>query len=370
MGPFDVDVLVIGAGVVGCAAARALAEAGIPPMVVDAAAREGTGITSRNSGVIHAGIYYPPHWLRTRLCVEGRERLERYCVAKQVPHRLCGKFVVAFDPAEVARLEALLRNAHAAGATSVRPVAPADVVRRGPELRRPAAALFSPGSGIVDPHVLTARLRADAEAAGATFAFRGGVRRIEVVPGGFRLDTARGPVRARRVVNAAGLGADVLARQVVPSAPAIHPCRGDYFRIRRRLDLDVLVYPVRTPQSRGLGLHLTPDMGGAVRIGPSARYVEARDDFGGPAPDPGPFLASARRLLRSPLGRDDLVYDGCGIRPKLRGPDDPDERDFLLLAAPEGALHLLGIESPGLTAALALAERVARWARGDDPAAP
>ncbi len=368
MGP-DVDIVVVGAGVVGCAAAAVLARAGRDVLVLDAAAREGTGISSRNSGVIHAGIYYPPSYLRTRTCVEGRERLVRYCAVRRIPHRICGKFVVAHTHAEVARLESLLARAHAAGVRSVRRIDPGEVVRREPALRRPLAALFSPDSGIVDPHALCAALRADAEAAGAVFAFGSSVRTVEAVRGGFRLETARGGLVAEHLVNAAGLGADRLAAALVPDAPRIHPCRGDYVRLRRPPRLSALVYPVRDPAAPGLGLHLTPDLAGDVRIGPSARYVERRDDFGGPAPDLGPFLASARRLLASPLGPADLAYADCGIRPKLRAPGEAAERDFLLLAAPAGALHLLGIESPGLTAALALAEIVARWARGD-PSAP
>ncbi len=361
--PHDVEIAVLGAGVVGCAVARALARRGHDVWVLEAASRPGTGISSRNSGVIHAGIQDPPSSLRTRACVEGRRRLVAYCRARAVPHRVCGKFVVAHTRAQVEALEGVLARAHAAGVTEARPVSPGVVVARAPCLRRPLAALLVPVTGIVDPHALVSALGADVERAGGKMVFACKVAAIELAGAGFTLRTSRGPVTVRRLVNAAGLGAAALARSVAPHAPPVHPCRGDYVRLRRPPPLDLPVYPVRTPGDPGLGLHLTPDLHGDVRLGPSAYYVDEPAALGG-APDLGPFVSAARTLLAGEVSAADLAYVDCGIRPKLRGRGERAERDFLLLEDPPGALHLLGIESPGLTAALALGRIVADWARG------
>ncbi len=356
--PADFDVIIVGAGVVGCAVAERLARGGRSVAVLDAAAREGTGVTSRNSGVLHAGLYDPPGSLRARACVRGHGLLLAWCARHLVPHRITGKLVVAHDAAGEEHLQALADNARACGVDGPSLIT-ADATRRlEPALAPVRAALASPHTGIVDAHALTSSLRAAAEGHGALFVLPARVERSKPGPSAQTLHTSRGPVRAAWVVNAAGLHADRLARQVAPTAPGIHPCRGDYFRLRGPSPVSRPVYPVRRPGQVGLGLHLTVDLSGAARLGPDAEFVDARDDFA-PAPHKhGRFLAAARRLL-GPVPAEAITYDTCGIRPKLRAPGDPAERDFLLLAEPAGWLHLLGIESPGLTAALALAEEVA-----------
>ncbi len=356
--PADFDVVIVGAGVVGCAVAERLARAGRSVAVLDRAPKVGSGVTARNSGVIHAGLYDPPGTLRARTCVRGRGLLLAWCARHGVPHRVTGKLVVAHDAAGEAALGALLANGRACGVDGLSMLTARAVRRMEPALAPARAALASAHTGIVDAHALTASLQAAAERHGACFVLPTRVERLEPGPSLQTLQTSRGPVRAPWVVNAAGLHADVLARQVASAAPRIHPCRGDYFRLRGPSPVARPVYPVRAPGEVGLGLHLTVDLAGVARLGPDAEYVAARADFTPAAHKHGRFVAAARRLL-GPVPADRLVYDTCGIRPKLRAPGEAHEHDFLLLAEPAGWLHLLGIESPGLTAALALAEVVA-----------
>jgi len=352
------DVAVVGAGVVGCALASALARRGLAVVVLERAAQEGTGVTSRNSGVIHSGLYYPPGSLKAETCLRGQALLYAWAVSHDVPHARTGKLVVARDAAEEAGLAALHANAVAAGARGLRWLGPAEVAAREPALPPVRAALWSGHSGVVDAHALTRSLRVDAERRGAIFAMQGELRAVTPSASGLRLDTARGELEVGVLVNAAGLDADrVAALAGHPTPPRIFPCRGDYFRLHAPGRHRSLIYPVRAPGNPGLGVHLTLDLAGGVRLGPDVEYVAARDDFR-PAPHKhAAFLAAARALL-GPLAPEQLSYDGCGVRPKLRGPDDADERDFAVLEGPAGCVHLLGIESPGLTAALALAERV------------
>lgn len=353
-----VEVVVVGAGIVGCAVASALARRGREVLVLEREAREGAGVSSRNSGVIHSGLYYPPGSLKARTCVRGQELLYSWAEARKVPHARTGKLVVARDEAEVAALLALADNAAASGARDCRLVGGEEVARREPELPRVRAALWCPHTGIVDAHALVASLRADAEAHGAVFLTRAEVLAAEVDGESVRMQTSRGEATAGAAVNAAGLHADELARMLGADAPAIHPCRGDYFSLRTRARYRHLVYPARAKGAAGLGVHLTIDLAGAYRLGPDVQYVAARDDFSPAEHKLAAFHAAAERLL-GPLAPGQLAYEGCGIRPKLRAPGEADERDFVLLEGPGPCVHLVGVESPGLTAALALAELVA-----------
>lgn len=351
------DVAVVGAGVVGCAVASALARRGRAVVVLERAAREGTGVTSRNSGVIHSGLYYPPGSLKAETCLRGQALLYAWAAAHAVPHARTGKLVVARDEPALAALHALHANATAAGARGLALIDGAAVARREPALPPCRAALWCEHTGIVDAHALTRSLLVDAERHGATFAAHAELRDVVVGADGFDLDTARGPLTVGALVNAAGLDADRVAALVGAAAPQIHPCRGDYFRLRGPNPWRTLVYPVRAAGSPGLGVHLTLELDGGVRLGPDVAYVATRDDFGPAEHKHAAFHAAAEALL-GPLAPDRLVYDGCGIRPKLRAPGEPAERDFAVFEDPPGCVHLVGIESPGLTAALALAERV------------
>lgn len=280
----------------------------------------------------------------------------------RVAHRRTGKLVVV--PAGAARvneaveaLHALHDNARRSGARGCELISPTAVARLEPALPRCAAAMFCPESGIVDVHELTRSLLADACNRDALLVTHAEVTSITPSPTGFVLESTRGSARAQRVINAAGLYCDQVARMVGLTEFTIHPCRGDYFRLRRTPQFHHLIYPVRAPGDPGLGIHLTLELDGGQRVGPDAEYVSEREDYRPAEHKHAMFLEATRRLLGQ-LSPDQLAYDGCGIRPKLRAPHEPADYDFLIREHPTGCVHLLGIESPGVTAALALAEEV------------
>jgi L-2-hydroxyglutarate oxidase LhgO len=352
-----VGVTIIGGGVIGCAVAAALAARGEAVMLLEEAERMGTGTTSRNSGVIHSGLYYPPGSLKAQACVRGNRLLYEWAEKRGVWHARTGKLVVASHPRQREALEAVADNARRSGAPDVALISAAAAAAMEPEVPV-AGALWCPQTGIIDPHELTESLADAARAHDAVLVPSARVSAIARDRQGFRLDTTRGEVITERLVNAAGLGADLVARLVGVDRYTLHPCRGDYYRLRTSARYRHLVYPVKDPASPGLGIHLTLERGGGYRLGPDAEYVTRRDDFSDGGDKTAVFLEAAQRLL-GPLRPEQLSYDGCGIRPKLRGPADPAERDFVIEEDPPGCIHLVGIESPGLTASLDLAERVA-----------
>jgi L-2-hydroxyglutarate oxidase LhgO len=346
------DVVVIGAGVVGCAVASRLSRRGRTVVLLEREAREGRGTTSRSSGVVHAGLYYPPGSLKARTCRAGNEALFAWASSHGVEHRRVGKLVLAIENDEIAQLEALLENAHGCGAAECELVDAAEVRRREPALPPHPAAIWSPRTGIVDAIGLTRSLLVDAERHGAVAAFSARVDAIERTSAGFRVLGSRGELEAEVIVNAAGLFADELAAPLGLDKPH-HPCRGDYFRLRAATRYHHLLYPVKSEARAGLGIHLTIEIDGGYRLGPDVEWVEGKSDFGAREHKHPRFLAAARRLLGTVRGSD-LTYDGCGIRPRLGGPD-AGASDFVVEQRPAGCFHLLGIESPGLTAALPLA---------------
>jgi len=357
-----VDAVVIGAGLVGLAAARALARAGRETVILEAEDAIGTHTSSRNSEVIHAGIYYPQGSLKARSCVEGRRRLYEYCAAQGVPHRRCGKLIVATDAAQTDELEAIRRKAHANGVADVAPVSIAEVRALEPEVRC-VAALHSPSTGIVDSHALMLAYLGDAERAGAMLALKSPLERGIVRADGIELHVAGAdPILAARVVNSAGLRAPSLARRIEGYPPELAPpelyAKGNYYTLSTRPPFSRLIYPV--PEPGGLGVHVTLDLGGRARFGPDVEWVE-RIDY---AVDPRRaerFYAAIRRYW--PGLRDGALEPGyAGIRPKIAGRGAP-VPDFVVQGPREhgvpGLVQLYGIESPGLTASLALADHVA-----------
>lgn len=362
----EIDSVVVGAGVVGLAVARVLALAGREVLIVEREALIGSGTSSRNSEVIHAGIYYPPGSLKARLCVEGRDRLYAYCESRGVAHRRCGKLIVAPE-ARVAELEAIRRNAEANGVTDLVWLTAGEVAELEPEVRC-AAALHSPSTGIVDSHGYMLSLLGEAEAHGAVLAYRTEVTGLACGPDGVALafgGEAAPSLRARLVVNCAGLDAPALARAAglePPHAPRAHYAKGSYFALSGRTPFSRLIYP--TPEPGGLGVHITLDLAGQARFGPDVEWVEQ------PNYDVDPVRAerfyAAIRAYWPGLKDGQLTPAYAGVRPKISAPGEP-AADFRLSGPAEhgaaGLINLLGIESPGLTASLAIAEEVARIAR-------
>ena len=365
----QIECVVIGAGVVGLAVARALAEAGRDVLVLEAAEGIGTETSSRNSEVIHAGIYYPRDSLMARLCVQGRKMLYAFCAGHGVAHRNCGKLIVATDAAEVEKLAGIRAGAAANGVDDLRLLTPAEATALEPAVAC-TAALLSPSTGIVDSHAYMLALQGAAEAAGALFAFHAPVTGGRTGGDGVVLEVGGAEpmrLRARLVVNAAGLRAPEVARSLrgMPTqlVPTQYYAKGSYFVLAGRNPFGRLIYPVPVPG--GLGVHLTIDLAGQARFGPDVEWVPA-PDYG---VDPGradSFYAAIRRYW--PALPDGALQPGyAGVRPKIVPPAVA-KQDFVVQGPSAhgvaGLINLFGIESPGLTAAIALAELVRDTAAG------
>ena len=360
-----VDCVVVGAGVVGLACARALASAGRDVIVVEAENAFGTVTSARNSEVIHAGIYYPTGSLRALLCVRGKALLYDYCASHGVNHRRCGKLIVAQNDAEVAQLQIIEQRARANGVHDLQWLSRAEALALEPQLQC-MRALLSPSTGIVDSHGLMLALLGDAQAAGTMLALLSPVLRAAATPQGIELevggDTAT-TLLADAVVNSAGHGAPVLAAATRGLAAEHVPQRffakGCYFTLGGRSPFSHLVYPA-PGESSHLGVHLTLDLGGQAKFGPSFRWVDTLDHTLDEA-EADHFYDEVRRYW--PGLKDGALQPGyVGVRPKIRGPGEP-AQDFRIDGPPQhgvpGLVNLFGIESPGLTSSLAIAERVA-----------
>jgi L-2-hydroxyglutarate oxidase LhgO len=359
----SIDAVVIGAGAVGLAAARALALAGRDVIVLESEDAIGTGTSSRNSEVIHAGIYYPAGSLKAALCVAGKERLYPYCAKRGVGHRRCGKLIVATDEDQVAGLRELEKKAHANGVSDVRWLAGAEAREMEPALRC-VAALLSPSTGIIDSHALMLAYQGDAEAAGAAIAYLSPVTGGQVGEDGITLEVGGAEpmaITAREVVNSAGLFAQPMAASIAGLDPSLVPPRhfakGSYFALAGRAPFTSLIYPA--PEAAGLGVHLTLDLGGQAKFGPDVEWVEALDYDVDPARCEGFY--DAVRTYWPGLPDDSLTPAYAGIRPKIQAPGEP-AHDFMIQGPAEhgveGLVNLFGIESPGLTASLAIADAV------------
>src|SRR5665213_1847117 len=359
-----VECVVVGGGVVGLAVARALALAGREVLVLEQERWIGAHTSSRNSEVIHAGLYYPQGSLKARYCVTGRRLLYAYCTERGVPHERVGKLVVACTEHEVEVLRGVMQKAAANGVDDLAWIGGNQASALEPELSC-LAAFHSPSTGIIDSHGLMLAYQADAEAAGATVALRAPVLAGRVERNGFTLDiggTEPMTLACEILVNSAGLEAPALARRIAGLPPATVPhdyyCRGVYFFLSGRTPFRRLIYPV--PEAAGLGVHLPPDLGGQARFGPDTEWIDGIDY----SVDPGrgeKFYAAIRTYW--PGLKDGALQPGyAGIRPKISGPTEP-AADFVVQGPAAhgipGLVNLYGIESPGLTASLALADAVA-----------
>ena len=361
----SVDVAVIGGGVTGLAAAAALAGRGASVCLLEREGKPGRATSTHNSGVIHAGIYYPAGSLKAKLCVEGRDRLYEFCAAHGVPHRRCGKFIVAGNDHEAHELDGLLAKAHANG-VALTAVDQAFVLAREPNVRA-VAALWSPDTGIVEAEALVKAL--EHLCCGRDVAMVIGSPLIGAEPraDGIELVTPHERFVAATVVNAAGLYADVTSRLLGGMDFHIYPCRGEYAELApsKRHMVNGLVYPLPHASGAGLGVHLAKTTWGSVTLGPTIHYQDSKDDYEGGRLPLEAFVEPARHLLPW-VTLADLQPGGSGIRAKLHGPDK-NFADFLIErdTVNPRVIQAAGIDSPGLTSSLAIGERVARiWAEG------
>jgi L-2-hydroxyglutarate oxidase LhgO len=361
------DAVVIGAGVVGLAIARALAMGGREVVILEAEEAIGTHTSSRNSEVIHAGIYYPAGSLKARSCAEGKALLYEYCLSHGVPHRRSGKLIVATQEDQISELEKIQTRAQANGVTDVVWMTREQALALEPELSC-VAALYSPSTGIIDSHALMLAYLGDAEAHGAMLALRSPLERVRIREDFFELQVAGSdPVHSRLLVNSAGLRAPTVAKRMegyrAELAPREFYAKGNYYSLARRSPFSRLVYPA--PEPGGLGVHVTLDLAGQARFGPDVEWVE-RIGYDVDPRRAERFYAAIRRYWPG-LPDGALLPGYAGIRPKTAGPGEP-APDFLIQGPAAhgipGLVHLFGIESPGLTASLALADSVARALHG------
>lgn len=364
----QVDCIVAGAGVIGLQAARGLAARGLDTLILEAADAIGTETSSRNSEVIHAGIYYPQGSLKAQLCVTGREMLYRYCAERSIPHRRSGKLIVATDEAQEPVLATIRAGAAACGVGDLRFLSAAEARALEPSLYC-TKALLSPSTGIIDSHALMLTLLGDAEESGAMLSLNTRIVSGRIEAGHIVLQTMdvvsgeNFEIATPRLVNAAGLGAVALADSLEGFdrrfLPTLRFAKGNYFSVAGQAPFSRLVYPV--PEPGGLGVHLTLDLGGAARFGPDVEWTDTVDYRVDPAR--GERFYNAIRKYWPELADGSLQPAYSGIRPKLSGPGEANG-DFVIQDATahgvEGLVNLFGIESPGLTSSLAIAEHVTR----------
>ncbi len=368
----EVDVAIIGAGVVGLAIAAELAQQQKGVFVLEKNQTIGLETSSRNSEVIHAGIYYPEGSLKARFCVEGNPLLYDFCEKYGVDHRRLGKIIVATNNGEVEKLEEFLDLGHRNGVTDLKLISRDEVRHTEPNVEA-VAGILSPSTGILDAHALMRALYGLARERGTDFVFETEVIGLEKVGTGYEVEIrdreGTSSIRAGIVINSAGLNSDQVAGlagiDLTHAGYRLHYCKGEYFSLNWPDGLPVsrLVYPL--PEHAGKGIHVTPTMDGRMRLGPNTRYVD-EIDYGVDETDKETFYQSVKKFLPG-LRLEDLEPEMAGIRPKLQGPED-DFRDFVIAHEEDrglpGLINMVGIESPGLTGAIAIGRHVAGMVRG------
>lgn len=362
-----IDTCIVGAGVVGLAIGRRLASPHSDLLVLDCQEQYGQGISSRNSEVIHAGIYYPAKSLKAVLCVTGKQRLYDYCESRHVAARRCGKLIVATSSNEESALEDILEKAHANGVDDLEYWSRQMIDEREPQVKA-TLGLFSPSTGIVSTHELMTAYLADIEHQGGSFVGGTFVVSVEIHENRFvlRCSVQGEPYEftCKVLVNSAGLGAQKLASGIkgldAETIPELHYCKGNYFTLASQSPFNHLIYPVPEKFAAGLGIHATIDLGGQVKFGPDVEYTES-EDYSVSMDRLNDYYKAVRRYYPA-LADGELNPGYVGIRPKLQGPGDP-PADFVIqgenIHGIERLVQLFGIESPGLTSSMAIADYVA-----------
>lgn len=369
---YKTDIIIIGAGVVGLAIAEKLSAASKDIIILERNKNFGQETSSRNSEIIHAGIYYPAGSLKAGMCLRGRDLLYEFCGKKSVPYKKTGKLIVATEKEEIGSLEQLYNNGCRAGATGLRLIDRDEIGKIEPNIRA-IAAIYSGETGILDSHVLMDRLSAIAKGGGASLALDSEVLGINKMDDGYEVTVKSASgiemLSAEIVINSAGLDSDLVAAMagidVSANGYELQYCKGQYFRVSgKRLGLvNRLIYPVPEHKAGGLGIHATVDLAGGLRLGPDHEYMRTRDkDYSLDQSRGRDFYNSVKRFLPF-IEADDITPDTAGIRPKIKS-DNGEFRDFIIREEKAnglpGFINLIGIESPGLTSALAIAERVDR----------
>ena len=357
----DCDIAIIGAGVIGLAIASELADNQLNIYIVEKNESHGLGISSRNSEVIHAGIYYPPGSLKAKLCVKGREMLYEACEAHNIPCRKIGKLIIATTTRENSQVEQLFLNARENGNLSVSLLRQDKVRQMEPNVNA-VSAVYSPNTGIINAHALMDYYLLDAKAKGADIVYGTEVVEIEKIAAGYKVatlnrDGERFEFESETVINAAGLYADRVAG-MIGKYYTHHYCKGDYFSINnvKKGTVQRLIYPIPEENHVGLGVHLTLDLQGRMKLGPDATYIDKEERYKVDATKKEQFYEAASKFLPF-LRLDDISPDMSGIRPKLQGYGEG-FHDFVISEDLPGFVNLIGIESPGLTAAPAIARHV------------
>lgn len=362
----DIECVVVGAGVVGLAIARQFAQQGHEVFVTEAESAIGTGVSARNSEVIHAGIYYPTNSLKAKLCVQGKAQLYAYCEERAIPYKRLGKLIVATDIAQHSELEKIVVKGLSNGVDDLQWLTTTEAQSLEPALNC-TGAILSPSTGIIDSHALMLSLQGDGQRDGVQYVFNSPLDTAQLQDDGTFLlkfgDIDRTELTCRRLINAAGLHAPSLARRIEGLAPQFVPreflCKGSYFSMQGRAPFSRLIYPA--PQHAGLGVHLTLDLGGQARFGPDIEWV-TQEQYDVDPKRAEDFYCEVRRYWPD-LKDNSLTPDYAGIRPKIVGPDQP-AQDFMIQGQSvhgiSGLINLFGIESPGLTACLAIAEHVSK----------
>lgn len=355
----DADVTIIGAGVIGLAIASEVANNGLDIFILEKNESHGREISSRNSEVIHAGIYYPTSSLKARLCIEGKKLLYEICEKNNIPYKKTGKLIIATIDGEITKVKSLFQNAQQNGVTSIQLLGKKDIKKLEPNVNA-VIALYSPDTGVLNVHNLMDYFLISAKNKGAEIVYDTEVIDIEPIKDGFRIVTKnrKGELfnfTSEKVINSAGLQSDVIANMIGRNY-RLNYCKGDYFSINRPIPVQRLIYPVPEERHTGLGIHLTIDLNGRGRLGPDVEYIERTEDYRVDKRKRDIFYESAVRYLPF-LKKEDLSPDMSGIRPKLQGPDDG-FKDFIISEDLPGFINLIGIESPGLTASPAIGRYV------------